>query len=218
MTSRSSFAGLSTRAVHAGDPEPSVGAPVTTPIFQSSTFHGDPDGQGEVLYSRYGNGPNNVAVEARIAALEGGDDCVAVGSGMAAVACALLACVQAGDHVLAADALYGGTRGLLDRELSRLGVETTYADFLAPGWEAGFRPNTRVVLAETVSNPLLRVPDLDALAEAAHAHGALLVVDSTFATPVNARPLERGADLVVHSATKYLGGHSDLTAGTVVGG
>ncbi len=211
-------AGLSTRAVHAGDPDRAVGAPVNTPVVQSATFFSDPDGQGELLYSRYGNGPNNAAVEARVAALEGGDDCVAVGSGMAAMACALLACVRAGDHVLAAEALYGGTRVLLDRELSRLGVETTYADFNSEGWREGIRPNTRVILVETVSNPLLRVTELGPLAEAARGAGASLVVDSTFATPVNARPLESGADLVVHSATKYLGGHSDLTAGAVVGG
>ncbi|HEV2734956.1 MAG TPA: PLP-dependent aspartate aminotransferase family protein [Longimicrobiaceae bacterium] len=211
-------AGLSTRAVHAGDPARAVDAPVNTPIVQSSTFYSDPDGAGELLYSRYGNGPNNVAVEARIAALEGAEDCVAVGSGMAAVACALLACARAGDHVLAAEALYGGTRTLLARELSRLGVESTFVDFFADGWRDALRPDTRVLLVETVSNPLLRVPDLRPLAEAAHAAGAVLVVDSTFATPVNARPLESGADLVVHSATKYLGGHSDLTAGAVLGG
>lgn len=211
-------AGLSTRAVHAGDPPHVLNAPVNTPIAQTSTFYADPDGAGELLYSRYGNGPNNRAVEAKVAALEGAEDCVAVGSGMAAMACALLACVRAGDHVLAAEALYGGTRNLLVRELSRLGVESTFVDFFADGWRDALRPNTRVVLAETVSNPLLRVTDLRPLAEAAHAAGAVFVVDSTFATPVNARPLQSGADLVVHSATKYLGGHSDLTAGAVLGG
>ncbi|MET0398544.1 MAG: aminotransferase class I/II-fold pyridoxal phosphate-dependent enzyme [Longimicrobiaceae bacterium] len=218
MTPDLRSAGLSTRAVHAGDPARATDAPVNTPIVQSATFYADPDGAGELLYSRYGNGPNNVAVEERIAALEGAEDCVAVGSGMAAMACALLACVRAGDHVLAAEALYGGTRTLLARELSRLGVESTFVDFFAEDWRAALRPNTRVVLAETVSNPLLRVPDLRPLAAAAHEAGAVLVVDSTFATPVNARPLESGADLVVHSATKYLGGHSDVTAGAVLGG
>jgi cystathionine beta-lyase/cystathionine gamma-synthase len=211
-------AGLSTRAVHAGDPARALDAPVNTPIVQSSTFDSDPDGAGELLYSRYGNGPNNVAVEARIAALEGAEDCVAVGSGMAAMACALLACARAGDHMLAAEALYGGTRTLLVRELSRLGVEASFVDFFADDWREALRPNTRVLLAETVSNPLLRVPDLRPLADGAHEAGAKLVVDSTFATPVNARPLQSGADLVVHSATKYLGGHSDLTAGAVLGG
>ncbi|HEX2190607.1 MAG TPA: PLP-dependent aspartate aminotransferase family protein, partial [Longimicrobiaceae bacterium] len=217
MTSDPRFAGLSTRAVHGGDAGRGVGSPVTTPIVQSTTFLSDPDGAGELLYGRYGNGPNNASVEARIAALEGGEDCVAVGSGMAAMACALLACVRAGDHVLAAEALYGGTRVLLDRELSRLGVAASYVDFHRDGWREAVRPETRVLLVETVSNPLLRVPDLRPLAGAAHAAGAALVVDSTFATPVNARPLESGADLVVHSATKYLGGHSDVTAGAVVG-
>ncbi|HLL45539.1 MAG TPA: PLP-dependent transferase, partial [Longimicrobiaceae bacterium] len=111
-----------------------------------------------------------------------------------------------------------GTRTLLVRELSRLGVEASFVDFFADDWREALRPNTRVLLAETVSNPLLRVPDLRPLADGAHEAGAVLVVDSTFATPVNARPLESGADLVVHSATKYLGGHSDLTAGAVLGG
>jgi cystathionine beta-lyase/cystathionine gamma-synthase len=209
---------MSTRAVHAGDPPAEQGAPVTNPVVNSTTFFSDPEGAGPVLYARYGNGPNTVALERRIAALEGTDDCVAPGSGMAALACALLACVQAGDHVVAASALYGGTRTLLDRELSRLGVRTTYADLQDPAWPGALRPETRVVLAEIPSNPLLRVPDLPAIASAAAVHGALLLVDATFATPINLRPCDHGADLVIHSATKYLGGHSDVTAGAVAGG
>ncbi|MDQ3555700.1 MAG: PLP-dependent aspartate aminotransferase family protein [Gemmatimonadota bacterium] len=210
--------GFSTRAVHAGEPAPTRGGPVTNPVVHSSTFFSDPEGEGEVRYARYGNGPNTVALERRIAALEGTDDCVATGSGMAALACALLACVRAGDHVVAAAALYGGTRTLLDRELSRLGVRTTYVDLQDPSWTGALCPETRVVLAEIPSNPLLRIPDLPAIAGATAAHGTRLLVDATFATPVNLRPCEHGADLVIHSATKYLGGHSDVTAGAVAGG
>jgi cystathionine beta-lyase/cystathionine gamma-synthase len=209
--------GPSTRAVHAGDPAARAGEPVVNPIVLSSTFFSEPEGQGEVRYARYGNAPNQVAVERRLAALEGAEDSVVFGSGMAAMACALLGYVQAGDHVVATDAIYGGTRTLLSRELSRLGIETTYVDFHADGWQAAMRPATKVVLAEAPSNPLMRVADPRPIADAAHAAGAVMILDATFASPVNFRPLEHGVDLVMHSATKYLGGHSDVTAGVVSG-
>ena len=210
-------AGFSTRAVHAGEPAHAPGAPVTNPIFQTSTFYSDPDGGGKVLYSRYGNGPNTVSVERRVAALEGAEDALAVGSGMAALACAFLSLAKTGDHVVAGRALYGGTRALLDVELSRLGIETTYVDYTRGDWTEALRPTTRAVLVEVPSNPLLRVVELRPIVEAAHRHGARVVVDSTFASPVNLRPLEHGADLVMHSATKYLGGHSDLSGGVLAG-
>ncbi len=209
--------GPSTRAVHAGGPARRAGGPVTNAIYQTSTFFSERDGEGEVLYSRYGNGPNNRVLEERLAALEGAGDAVAVGSGMAAMVCALLANLAAGDHVLATRSIYGGTRRLLETELSRLGIETTFADFFSPGWEDGFRPTTKVVIGEIPSNPLMRVMDLRPVADAAHERGSVVVVDATFASPVNFRPLEHGADLVMHSATKYLGGHSDVTAGVIAG-
>ncbi|HLM68171.1 MAG TPA: PLP-dependent transferase, partial [Longimicrobium sp.] len=115
------------------------------------------------------------------------------------------------------DAIYGGTRALLTAELSRLGIETTFVDLFSAGWTDALRPNTRVVLGETPSNPLLRVLDLRPVAEAAHAHGAVVIVDATFGSPVNYRALEHGADIVMHSATKYLAGHSDVTAGVLCG-
>ncbi|HEX5871956.1 MAG TPA: PLP-dependent aspartate aminotransferase family protein [Longimicrobium sp.] len=209
--------GFSTRAIHAGHPDAQVGGPVVTPIYPTTTFYSDPSGQGEVLYTRYGNGPNHQLLETRIASLEGAEDALVVSSGMAAMAMALISVLQAGDHVLATDAIYGGTRALLDRELSRLGIETTYVDMFSAGWTDGFRPNTRVVLGETPSNPLLRVLDLQPIAEAAHARGAVVIVDATFASAVHYRALEHGADIVMHSATKYLGGHSDVTAGVLAG-
>ena len=212
-----SLGGTSTRAIHAGHPEPAVGAPVVTPIYPTTTFYSDPSGQGEVLYTRYGNGPNHLLVEKRIAALEGAEDALVVSSGMAAMAMALLSVLQAGDHVLATDAIYGGTRNLLSGELSRLGIATTYADFFTEDWKHGLRPNTRVVLGETPSNPLLRVLDLQPIADVAHDHGAVVIVDATFGSPVHYRALEHGADIVHHSATKYLGGHSDVTAGVLAG-
>lgn len=209
--------GPSTQAVHEGDPPRPIGGPVTNPIYQTTTFFSDPGGEGEVLYTRYGNNPSQVALERRIAALEGAEACAVVGSGMAGITCGLLACVQAGDHILAAPALYGGTRILLDRELPRLGITTSYVDFRQPGWQEALRPQTRVLLAEVPTNPLLRLFELHPLAELARRRGIRLVVDATFATPINLRPLEHGADLSVHSATKYLGGHSDVTGGAVSG-
>jgi cystathionine beta-lyase/cystathionine gamma-synthase len=209
--------GFSTRAIHAGHPEAEVGGPVVTPIYPTTTFYSDPSGQAEVWYTRYGNGPNHVLLEKRIASLEGAEDALVVGSGMAAMAMALISVLQAGDHVVATDAIYGGTRALLDRELSRMGIETTYVDMFSGDWTQALRPNTRVVLGETPSNPLLRVLDLAPIAEAAHAHGAAVIVDATFGSPVHYRALEHGADIVMHSATKYLGGHSDVTAGVLAG-
>jgi cystathionine beta-lyase/cystathionine gamma-synthase len=209
--------GFSTRAVHAGDVTPRVGGPVVNPIYQTTTFFSEPAGGGEVLYTRYGNNPNQVLVEERIAALEEAEACVVFGSGMAAMTSAVLSCVMAGEHIVAANALYGGTRTLLDRELSRLGISTTYADLGAPGWEEALRENTRLVLMEVPTNPLIRVVDPAPIAAIARAAGAMVAVDATFATPINFRGLDHGMDLVIHSATKYLGGHSDVTAGAVCG-
>lgn len=209
--------GFSTRAIHAGHPEPEVGGPVVMPIYPTTTFYSDPSGQAEVWYTRYGNGPNHLLLEKRIASLEGAEDALVVSSGMAAMAMALISVLQAGDHVVATDAIYGGTRALLDRELSRMGIETTYVDMFSAEWPRALRPNTRVVLGETPSNPLLRVLDLQPIAEIAHQHGAVVIVDATFGSPVHFRGLEHGADIVMHSATKYLGGHSDVTAGVLAG-
>ncbi len=209
--------GPSTLAVHAGDPRPQIGAPVVNPIYQTSTFYSQPEGGAEVLYTRYGNNPNHRLLEQRVSALEGAEECVVLGSGMAAIASAVLSCVAAGDHVLAASALYGGTRTLLDRELVRLGIATSYVDFFEDGWEREIRDGTHLILLEVPTNPLVRVMDLPRVVEIARAAGIPVAVDATFATPINLRPLEHGVELVIHSATKYLGGHSDVTAGTVSG-
>lgn len=209
--------GLSTRAVHAGDAARTRGGPAVNPIVQSSTFFSDPAAPEEVRYTRYGNNPNHSLLEARIAALEGAEACAVFGSGMATIAAVLLSRLGTGDHVLAARALYGGTRALLERELARLGIESSFVDFAAEPWQERLRSTTRLMLVELPTNPLLRVLDLRPIAEQACSRGLTLAVDATFATPINLRPLEHGADLVVHSATKYLGGHSDVTGGAVAG-
>ncbi|HUP21201.1 MAG TPA: aminotransferase class I/II-fold pyridoxal phosphate-dependent enzyme [Gemmatimonadota bacterium] len=208
---------IDTLAVHAGfDPEAAGGA-VVTPIYQASTFR-YPDGERPLRYTRYGNNPTQVAAQARLAALEGAEAALVLASGMGALATGVLSVCGQGDHVVAAPDLYGGTHVLLDRELPRLGIEVTYAEGLEPAaWEAAIRPETRLLLWESISNPLLRVADGEALAALARGRGIATLVDATFATPIHQRPVGFGADLVMHSATKYLAGHSDVIAGVLAG-
>ena len=205
-----------TVAVHAGSRADAEGA-VVTPIYQSSTFV-YPSGDRPLVYTRYGNNPSQIAVQEKLAALEGAEAALVLASGMAALATAIVSICGQGDHVVAAPGLYGGTHTLLDRELPRLGIEVTYAAGLEPSdWEAAATPRTRLFLWEAISNPLLRVADPAALADLARKRGVVSLVDATFATPINQRPLDFGVDLVMHSATKYLGGHSDLIGGVLAG-
>jgi cystathionine beta-lyase/cystathionine gamma-synthase len=209
--------GLSTRAVHGPLVRRPSQSPIATPIFQSSTFLNQVGSSDEVLYTRYGNNPNQVEIANRLAALEGGDAAIFLASGMGATALAHLAVLQAGDHLLATDWVYGGTRTLFTRELSRLGIDVTFVDpSSAREWRNRMRKTTRAIFVETPTNPLARVLDLKPLATLCQARGIVLIVDSTFASPINFRPLEHGADIVIHSATKYLNGHSDVIAGAVV--
>lgn len=207
--------GPSTRAVHAGAPPESPGAPVVTPVVHSATFFYADESDGELRYTRYLNNPTLEAVARRVAALERTDAALVTSSGMAAMSMTLLSLVRAGDHVVAARDLYGGTLRLLAEELPRLGIETT---FVAGDPAQAIRERTKAIVIEIPSNPVLRVPDLEGIGRAARAAGVALVVDATFATPINLRPAAYGAAAVVHSGTKYLGGHSDVTAGVVAGG
>lgn len=207
-----------TRAIHAGqDPEPVTGA-VVPPIHQTSTFHvPDPGEPGEYRYSRVGN-PTVERVEQAMAALEDAEFALAFGSGMAAITAAM-STLRAGDHVLCTEAVYGTTFSILQHHLGRYGIEHDFVDMVerdVSDIEAEIRPNTRLIWIETPTNPLLRLIDIPRMAEVAHGHGALLGVDNTFASPYFQNPLSLGADLVMHSCTKYMGGHSDLVAGMVV--
>lgn len=199
--------------------------PKITPVYQSSVFKfedlnelelyfGEPGSR--YLYSRNGN-PNSDELAEAVNRLEGGAGAVATGSGMAAIFAALLAFCQAGDHVLCAADIYGGSSSLLNQELSRMGIAVTYVPFEELYELSRFvQPTTRLLLCETMSNPLLRVADLRRLAESCHGLGLKLVVDNTFASPIITRPLALGADVVLHSVTKYISGHSDVTAGVTV--
>ena len=208
---------LATRAIHAGQqPDPSTGA-IMTPIFASSTYVQRSPGEHQGWeYSRSHN-PTRDAYEKCIADLEGGTRGFAFASGMAATA-TLLELLDSGDHVVAGDDLYGGTFRLFHRVRERsAGLKFSFAQLDRPGeLERAIRPETRLVWVETPTNPMLKIVDIAAAAEIAHAHGALLVVDNTFASPMLTRPLELGADIVMHSATKYLSGHSDMIGGVAV--
>ncbi len=216
--------GISTRCVHAGELEDPHGSP-HTPIYTTTTFR-FPDTAAILdvvegrragsLYTRYGLNPTIQALEAKLASIEGAEAALAFASGMAAETALFLAHGEGG--VVCIGDAYGGTLDLLGTQLPRLGIPTHFllGDEL-DGLEALLAAGARLVFLETPTNPALEVFDIAALAARAHAHGALLAVDNTFASPVNQQPLALGADLVVHSATKYLGGHSDLTAGTLMG-
>jgi cystathionine gamma-lyase len=207
---------LATRTIHAGqEPEPLAGA-VTTPIFQTSTYVQDALGRHKGHeYARVSN-PTREALERNVAALEGGTHGHAFASGMAAID-AVLTLLSAGDHVVCGENVYGGTHRLMEQVRSRLGLTFSYVDTREPGAvERAIRPATRMLFVETPTNPMLRLADLAALAALAAARQLLFVVDNTFATPVFQRPFDLGADLVVHSTTKYLNGHSDMVGGMVV--
>ena len=211
-------AGLSTRAIH-GPPRPRRNRdPVAFPIFQSSTFINPIGSADEVLYTRYGNNPNQVELARRLSALEGAEAAIFLASGMGATALAHLALLNPGDHLVSSEWIYGATRRLFDREFGRFGIDVTYVNpDRRRDWKNRLRKTTRAVFVETPTNPLMRVLDLEPLARLCHDRGIALVVDSTFASPINYRPLEHGADVVIHSATKYLNGHSDIIGGAVAG-
>jgi methionine-gamma-lyase len=216
--------GLQTRAIHAGKGENRTHA-VTPPIWQTTTFSADSSEHfAEIatavrpseFYTRYGN-PTHKEVEATLVALEGGEAALLTSSGMGAIFTALMSVLKAGDHVVAQTNHYAGAMTLLDEMPRRFGVEVTLVDQTnVEGFAEAMRPTTRVVYAESPTNPLMQITDLRALSELARARGVTTVVDNTFSTPVNQRPLELGIDAVIHSATKYLGGHSDVTAGVLL--
>ncbi len=210
--------GLSTRAVHGRLERLPDWTPVVPPIVQSATFTFPVGSDEEALYTRYGNNPTVKAVGEKYAALEGAEAGIAVASGMGATALAHLAVLRPGDHLLASRWLYGGTERLFQDEFGRLGIEVTYVDpEQVRQWRKLARPSTRAIFVETPNNPLTRVLDLGPIAQVAKERGYALLVDATFASPVNFRPIEHGADVVISSATKYLNGHSDIIAGCVAG-
>lgn len=209
---------FATRAIHAGQaPDPVTGA-IIPPIYQSSTHVQDSVGglRGGYEYNRAGN-PTRSSLETQLTALEGGASALSFASGLAAEDALLRGILKPGDHILLGNDVYGGTYRLLTRVLAPWGIETTTVELSdVDALRAAIRPETKVVWLETPSNPLLKIVDIALIAEIAHAAGLIVVVDNTFASPALQQPLALGADVVVHSTTKYLGGHSDVLGGTVV--
>jgi cystathionine beta-lyase/cystathionine gamma-synthase len=217
------YEGFGTKAVHSGTNH--VGDAVNTPIFQSSTYKLTDEryagwaagAQHTLLYARLSS-VNSDAVAQKLTAMEDGEDAETFASGMAAISTTLMALLNSGDHIVASTDVYGGTYGLMTEELPRFGIETTMADMRDPSsYEAAIQPNTKILYIETLTNPVLKVCDIPAMVEVAKRHNLLCIIDNTFASPWACQPLTMGVDLVIHSTTKYLGGHSDIIGGAVVG-
>lgn len=211
---------IATLALHggAGKEQRDVDSPVVQPLFQSVNYIQEVGSAEGLRYPRYGNAPNAEVVQQRMAALERAEASVVLSSGMGATACALLALLRPGDHVVASSWIYGGTRALLEQEFTSLGINVSLVDPLETRvWRRALRKQTRVIFLETPVNPTCRVLDLEPVSVVTKQSGVALVVDSTFASPINFRPLEHGADVSIHSATKFLNGHHDVLGGVVSG-
>ena len=209
---------LGTLAIHGGAGAHHAGDPVAPPLVQSVNFVQEIGTDAGLLYTRYGNTPNLERVQKRLALIEGAEAALLLASGMGATACAMLALLRPGDHLLASSYIYGGTHRLLTEEFTANGIDVTLVDPFEPrGWRKRLRKETRAVFIESPINPTSRVLDMRPISYLTKEIGLALVVDSTFASPVNFRPLEHGADVVIHSGTKYLNGHHDAMCGVVAG-
>ncbi len=211
--------GIESKLIHGGEPEPLIEGAVTTPIFQSSTFESaGAKSYHDLRYIRLNNTPNHVVLHRKLAALENAEAALVTGSGMAAISATLLTVLGARGHLLAQNCLYGGTYDLLTNDFRELGYEVDFINADEPvSWREMVRQDTRAIYVETISNPLLQVPDLEAAVDFARRNGLVSIIDNTFASPINFRPAELGFDLSIHSATKYLNGHTDIVAGAVIG-
>jgi cystathionine beta-lyase/cystathionine gamma-synthase len=209
---------IDTKVIHAGEPEPRILGSVVMPVFQSTLYEGDAAGYHDIRYIRLNNTPSHTVLQAKLAALESAEAALVTASGMAAISTSLLTVLAAGDHLLVQDNLYGGTHDFVTHDLPAFGISYDFIDADDPGsWPALLRRNTKAIYVEAMTNPLLQVADLTAVPHFAGEHGLVSLIDSTFASPVNYRPPEHGFDLSLHSATKYLNGHSDIVAGAVIG-
>ena len=206
--------GLNTICTHVGELEDKQHRGAVSPLYMSTSYaYEDVDVK---RYPRYFNTPNQEGLCKKVAALEHAESALIFGSGMAAVSTAMLAFLNSGDHVVLQQTLYGGTYNLVNEEFSKYGIEYSFTEgWSAEAFEAQIKENTKVIYIETPSNPLLTITDLEAVATIAKKHGIITLIDNTFASPVNQNPIDFGIDVVIHSATKYMGGHSDICAGAV---
>ena len=207
--------GINTICTHVGELKDNEFKGAVSPLYMATSYAFE--GVETKRYPRYFNTPNQVALAQKMAALEHGEASLIFGSGMAAVSMSLMAFLKSGDHVVFQDSLYGGTSNLATEEFDKFGIEYSFAkDARVESLKAEIRDNTKVIYIETPSNPLLKITDMEAVAELAKEHGLVSMIDNTFASPVNQNPIDFGIDIVIHSATKYMGGHSDILAGTVI--
>ena len=208
-----------TKLIHAGEPKPRIDGAINVPIFQSSTYEYAGEGSyHDVRYLRLSNTPNHLALHKKLAALEGAEAALVTSSGMSAITTALLTFLKAGDHLLAHNTLYGGTANFVNNELPRYGIERDLIDATNPSdWESKLKPNTKVIYVETITNPIMDIPELGKIVEFAKTHELISMIDNTFASPVLYCPVVQGFDLSLHSCTKYINGHSDIVAGAVIG-
>ncbi|HZW58636.1 MAG TPA: aminotransferase class I/II-fold pyridoxal phosphate-dependent enzyme [Nitrososphaerales archaeon] len=216
---RDYFKRIETKIIHSGEPVPRILGSVSIPIFQSAMFETSGEGSyHDIRYIRLNNTPNHLALHKKLAILEGAEDALVTASGMAAISTALLGVLSKGDHLLVQDCLYGGTHDFVTKDLPQFGI--TYDFFNGNNrrsWEEKLRPNTKAIYVETMTNPLLEIADLRGVVEFSKSHNLISIIDNTFASPMNFRPPEQGFDLSLHSATKYLNGHSDIVAGAIIG-
>ncbi len=213
------FKRIETKLIHAGEPEPRILGAVSLPIFQTAMFeYAGEESYHDIRYIRLNNSPNHLALHQKLAALENAEAALVAASGMAVISTALLTVLSAGDHLLAQDCLYGGTHDLLTKDFVSFGLEFDFINGDDPdSWRSKLRPNTKAIYVEAMSNPTLQVTDLKAASAFAKEHRLVSMIDNTFASPINFRPAEWGFDVSLHSATKYLNGHSDIVGGACIG-
>ena len=216
--SKNSF-DLTTELVHAGEPEPRIEGAVSMPIFQSSTYEYSGEGQyDDIRYIRLNNTPNHKAIQKKLAVIECAESALVTSSGMSAITATLLTFLKQGDHLLSHKSLYGGTASFILEDLPRYGITFDLIDTTDPsGWSMMLKPNTKVIYTETITNPMLEVPELGAIVDFAKENNLISMIDNTFASPVLFSPSELGFDISLHSCTKYINGHSDIVAGAVIG-
>jgi cystathionine beta-lyase/cystathionine gamma-synthase len=210
---------LETKLIHSGEPDPRIEGAVAIPIFQSAMYeYAGEKSYDDLKYIRLNNTPNHIALHLKLAALENAEAALVTSSGMAAISTSLLTLLPTGSHLLVQDCLYGGTHDFVTHDLASFGMEYTFinADD-SNNWKQHLKPNTKLIFVEAMTNPLLQVADLQAVPGFAENHGLYSVIDNTFASPVNFRPLDYGFDLSLHSGTKYLNGHNDIVCGAVLG-
>lgn len=213
------FKGIATQLIHSGEPHPLIDGAVVQPVFHAATYeYRGENSYHDIRYVRLNNTPNQVALAEKMSILEGSEAAIISASGMAAISSALLTFLGTGDHLICHNSLYGGTNDFVTRDLPRYGVETTFVDACQPEtWRHALRKESKVFYVETMTNPVLDVGDLRAVVAFAKEHGLISIIDNTFASPYNFRAVDFGFDIAVHSATKYLNGHSDVVAGVTAG-